>query len=102
MTKSEFLKRTIALSIGVLVNPILFVIICLVDSPTSNEWLHGKPLLERTPFAYTYFWSSVFLPGNPPNLGTAMLAAIISNTILYSVLSYIVLNLLWNDRIKLK
>jgi hypothetical protein len=102
MTKSKFIKKTIALSIGLLMNPILLVIVYLVDSPTSNEWLQGKALLERTPFSYTYFWSSVFLPGNPPNFSVAMLAAIISNTILYSVLIYTVLNCLWNEKIKLR
>ena len=100
MTNSKFIKKT-ALSTWVLMNPILFLIVIWVDSPNSNEWLHGKPLLERTPFAYSYFWSSAFLPGDPPNFELAMVTAIISNTILYSVLSYIVLNGLWKDSIKL-
>jgi hypothetical protein len=89
--ESKFKNKIISLIVGILMNPILLVIIFLVDSPTSNVWLHGKPLLERTPFAYTYFWSSVFLPGNPPAAEPAMLAAVITNTCLYFVLSYFIL-----------
>ena len=92
-TKSKVIKKVIALAIGLLMNPFLLWIVFLVDSPTSNEWLHGKSLLERTPFAYIYFWSSVILSGNPPSFELAILAAIISNTILYSGLIYFTLNL---------
>jgi hypothetical protein len=98
---SSFKRKMWALLIGILMNPILFTIVLFVDSPSSNEWLN-KPLLERTPFAYIYFWSSVFLPGNPPDLGVELALAVISNTILYFLLSYFVLSLLGSDENKLK
>ena len=97
-TEQRVINLIIAILLGLLMNPILIALVFVVDSPTSNEWLHGKPLLERTPFAYTYFWSSVFLPGNPPNLKAAFLLAVISNTILYASLIYILLNYLVSRR----
>lgn len=62
-TESEFRNKVIALLIGIVMNPILLTIIVWADSPlSSNEWLHGKPLLERTPFAYVFFWAGAVLP----------------------------------------
>jgi hypothetical protein len=95
---SPFKKKLWAFLIGILMNPILFTIVLYVDSAPSNMWLN-KPLLERTPFAYIFYWSSVFLPGNPPNLELELLLAIISNTILYFTLSYILLNRLGCARV---
>src|SRR5437868_3406636 len=98
MTESRVAR--IALTVGILMNPILLLIVFFVDSPhTSNVWLHGKPLLERTPFAYTFFWSSVFLPGNPPSFEMTMFAAFISNTTLYCVFSYFILSHLRNKHV---
>ena len=92
MTKPRFKDHVIALTVGILMNPIVLLIVFFVDSPTSNVWLHGKPLLERTPFAYTFFWSSIFLPGNPPSFDLVLWVAITSNTILYYFLTYFILN----------
>ncbi len=92
-TESGFKNKIIiSLLIGILMNPILFAIVMWADSPlTSNEWLHGKPLLERTPFAYIFYWAYVFLPKTSDYFGMKFLFAVIGNTILYSLLSYILL-----------
>lgn len=80
-------------------NPILLFITFWIDSPNSNVLFHGKPLLERTPIAYAYFWSSTFLPGNPPTFEVAVSAAFISNTLLYSGLSYLIMSRLGKQQV---
>lgn len=101
LQKTKFRNIVIALLVGILMNPILLSIIIWVDSPTSNE-MYQKSLLERTPFAYVYFWAGAFLPDKPIYFGMELLFCVIGNTILYAVLSYFALTLLGTDQNKLK
>lgn len=88
--RTKAFNTVIALLIGILMNPILFAIVFIVDS-AGNSVLKGT-LLERTPFAYIYFWAGAFLPDNPVYDEAKLWLIVIANTILYTALSYIVLS----------
>jgi hypothetical protein len=104
MTQSKSLNIVIALLIGILMNPFLFAIVFFVDSAGGNVADSGAKgtLLERTPFAYVYFWAGAFLPDNPAYTEAELLLAVIGNTILYATLSYIVLSRLGSSGNNLK
>ena len=84
------LNIVIALLIGILMNPVLFAIVFIVDAARAN--VAKGTLLERTPFAYIYLWAAAFLPDNPAYFEAKLWLVVIANTILYAALSYIVLS----------
>ena len=94
--KRRFINKLIALLIGFLMNPVLLIAVFLADAHGGNIADSGAKgtLLERTSFAYIYFWSSVVVPDDPRYFEVELLLAVISNTILYTILSYIWLNYL--------
>ena len=85
-------------------NPILFATVFFVDAAGGNIADSGAKgtLLERTPFAYVYFWPAAFLPDDPAYDGAELLLVIIGNTIFYSVFGYFILTCLRNGRNKIK
>jgi hypothetical protein len=85
---------------GVMMNPIWFVIIFVIDTSTttSNE-MFSTTLLERTPIAYLFYWLRMFLPADPSSFETEGLLAVASNTILYFALSYGLLSLFPKEKI---
>ncbi len=102
-TKFDLTNIAISLLVGIFINPILLALAIWADPPmSSNEWLHGKASFERAPFAYILCWIDVLFPQNRLDAGWI----IISNMILYFVLSYVVLyclgklNRLRKDRIQ--
>ncbi len=94
--KRRFINKLIALLIGFLMNPVLLIAVFLADAHGGNIADSGAKgtLLERTSFAYIYFWSSVVVPDDSRYFEVELLLAVISNTILYTILSYIWLNYL--------
>jgi hypothetical protein len=99
--KLRFINKPIALSIGILMNPVLFGIVFFVDAYNKTADSGTQiTLLERTPFAYIYFWASAFLPLNPTDPTTHFLLAVVGNTVLYTFLSYFILSRLRSEKLK--
>lgn len=83
-------KLVISLLIGILINPLLFLVVVFVDVKGSDS--DQGDLLDRTPFAWTYFWSSIFINYRSESFFSLVLA-IITNTVMYFILSYVLLTI---------
>jgi hypothetical protein len=94
-------KISFSLLLAVVMTPVWFVIILLIDHASSNEMFQYS-LLERTPPAYLYFWVGEILPNGSHNFEARELLNLIGNTLFYFGLSYGLLSLFGSDKINTK
>jgi|SRR4051794_15101706 hypothetical protein len=92
LTISNIKLIAISVLVGILINPVLFILVVFADlfREGFDSSKPGVILLDRTPFAWFYFWSCIFLTDHT-NFEAAISLAVITNTILYFSLSYLLL-----------
>ena len=75
---------------GIFLTIVILVLVFIVDvSNGGND--AGISLFVRTLFAWVFFWSFIFLESREASSNLDLLIAVLSNTVLYSVLSCICL-----------
>lgn len=82
------MKRILlSLFFGMVITIGLFVLVLIVDITTANS-SNGVILIERTPFAWIFFWSIIIL-SDWTNFSDIFLTAVIANMFVFSTLAYI-------------